>query len=77
MCIRDRQWSDDTNATNVYSRINKAGYFITKKNSAPADGDIGTSELAIWFDNTSGAAKIKFKGKDSGGTVRTGEVALT
>lgn len=72
-----QQWSDDTNATNVYSRINKAGYFITKKNSAPADGDIGTSELAIWFDNTSGAAKIKFKAKDSGGTVRTGEVALT
>ena len=72
-----QQWSDDTNATNVYSRINKAGYFITKKNSAPADADIGTSELAIWFDNTSGAAKIKFKAKDSGGTVRTGEVALT
>ena len=72
-----QQWSDDTNATNIYSRINKAGYFMTRKTSAPADGDIATSELAIWFDNTSGAAKIKFKGKDSGGTVRTGEVALT
>ncbi len=70
------QWTD-TGASNILSRINKAGYFMTRKVAAPADGDIATSELSIWFDNTSGAAKIKFKGKDSGGTVRTGEVALT
>ena len=70
------QWTD-SGASNILSRINKAGYFMTRKVAAPADGDIATSELSIWFDNTSGAAKIKFKGKDSGGTVRTGEVALT
>lgn len=70
------EWTD-SGGTTILSRVNKAGYYMTKKNAAPADGDIATSELAIWFDNTSGAAKIKFKGKDSGGTVRTGEVALT
>jgi hypothetical protein len=47
------------------------------QHTAPADADLATGEMAIWFDQTSGAAKLKIKAKDSGGTVRTGEVALT
>lgn len=64
------------NSGTPLSHFNKDGYFMTRKTAAPADGDVATSELAIWFDNTAGAAKVKFKAKDSGGTVRTGEVAL-
>lgn len=67
-----QDWNDLT-----LSRFNKSGYFMTRKTSAPADADLATSEVAIWFDNASGAAKLKIKGKDSGGTVRTGEVVLT
>ena len=67
----------DDGKTNVLSRFNKSGYFMTRKIAAPADADVATSEVAIWFDNTSGAAKVMFKGKDSGGTVRTGSVTLT
>ena len=63
-------------ASDVKTRFDKAGTFVTKVIAAPADADIATSEVAFWFDNTAGAAKVKFKGKDSGGTVRTGEVAL-
>jgi hypothetical protein len=58
------------------SRFTKNGCLGTTVNVAPADADVNTSEVQIWFDNSAGAAKIKFKAKDSGGTVRTGEVAL-
>lgn len=42
----------------------------------PSDGSINAGEVAIWFDPTNGAAKVKFKAKETGGTVRTAEVAL-
>jgi len=61
----------------VLGRINKAGCFMIRNTSAPANGDLNNSELAIWLDDTAGATKVKFKAKDSGGTVRTGEVALS
>lgn len=60
----------------LLSQINKDGYFITRKNAAPADGDLAANDLAIWFDSTNGAAKAKFKGKSANGTVVAGEVAL-
>lgn len=60
----------------VLSKINKAGYIITKKVAAPADGDLASSEGTWWLDDTVGATKIMFKAKDSGGTVRTGNIAL-
>jgi hypothetical protein len=66
----------DTKAA-ILSRFNKDGYFMTRKTAAPADADIATSEMALWFDNTAGAAKLMIKAKDSGGTVRTGSVSLT
>jgi hypothetical protein len=63
-------------ANTLLSRINKDGYLITKKNAAPANADIATSELAVWLDNTVGATKLMFKGKDTGGTVRTASVVM-
>lgn len=69
------KWMDSTNAT--LSQIDKNGYFMTRKTSAPADGDIATSEVAIWFDPTPGSAAVNFKGKNSSGTVVTATVPLT
>lgn len=63
-------------ASAVQSRFDKDGYFITKKQTAIADAQLVAGEVAIWFDSTNGAAKVKFKAKEAGGTVRTGEVAL-
>lgn len=63
-------------ASAVQSRFNKAGYFITKKNAAPADADLIAGEMALWFDQTNGAAKLMVKAKEAGGTVRTATVAL-
>lgn len=57
--------------------FNKDGYFITKKNAAPADGDLDASELALWFDDTNGSAKLMVKAKQADGTVVTGNVALS
>ncbi len=49
----------------------------TRRKSAPADGDIGTSQMSLWLDDTSGDAKLMVKAKDSGGTVRTGQLPLS
>lgn len=70
------KWTDSA-GTGIYTRVNKAGYFMTRKTSAPADGDLATGEMALWFDSTAGAAKLKIKAKNASGTVVTGEVALT
>lgn len=59
-----------------YSKFDKAGYFMTKKTSAPADADLAAGEMALWFDSTNGAAKLMVKAKEAGGTVRTASVAL-
>lgn len=64
------------NSAGIYSRFNKAGYFMTRKLAAPADADLATSELAIWFDDTAGAAKLMIKAKNASGTVVTGNMAL-
>jgi hypothetical protein len=48
----------------------------SKLTSAPADGSLAAGEMAIWFDSTNGAAKLKVKAKQADGTVKTGEVAL-
>lgn len=64
------------NSGNIYSKFNKAGYFMTKKIAVPADADLATSEMAIWFDDTAGAAKLMIKAKNASGTVVTGNVAL-
>jgi hypothetical protein len=59
------------------SAIDRSGRFCTQVHSAPADADIVTGELFLWFDQTAGAAKLKIKAKNASGTVVTGEVALS
>ena len=61
----------------VYGSVSENGYFTTRKTSAPADGELAASEVALWFDSTNGAAKLMIKGKSADGTVVTGSVALT
>lgn len=60
----------------VYAKFNKSGYFIIKKNAAPADADLAANELAIWFDNTDALPRVMFKGKTANGTVRSAAVAM-
>lgn len=67
----------DTDGTTIFSRFNKDGYFMTLKNSAPADADLATNEMAIWFDSTAGAAKLMVKAKNASGTVVTGNIVLS
>lgn len=45
--------------------------------TAPADAAIPSGVLGVYFDQTNGAAKLKFKGKSANGTVVVGEVDLT
>lgn len=58
------------------SWFNKAGYFFTAKNAAPADGDLAANQLALWFDPTNGSSKLMIKAKQADGTVKTASVAL-
>jgi hypothetical protein len=52
------------------------GLILKGPHAAPANGDIAAGEVALWFDQTDGAAKLKIKAKSANGTVVTGEVAL-
>lgn len=49
---------------------------IITQTSAPDDLTLASGEVALWFDQTDGAAKLKIKGKSANGTVVSGEVAL-
>lgn len=69
-----QEWLDSGNV--ILSRINKDGYMMTRKTSAPADADLVAGEMALWLDSTNGAAKFKIKAKQANGTVVAGEVAL-
>jgi hypothetical protein len=60
----------------VLSRFGPAGQIMTRKNVAPADGDLATGEMAFWFDSTNGAAKLMVKAKQADGTVKTASLAL-
>ncbi len=72
-----QEWQDSI-GTGILSRIDKAGYFMTKKTAAPADADIGASELALWFGNAAGfPPTARFKAKDAGGYVSNITVAST
>ncbi|HEY7874074.1 MAG TPA: hypothetical protein VIG64_03020, partial [Actinomycetota bacterium] len=61
---------------NVQSRFDKNGYFMTRRTIAPADADLVTGELALWFDPTPKAAKLRIKAKTSAGVVVNGSVDL-
>lgn len=50
---------------------------LTSVHAAPADGDINDGEMAIWFDQTNGSAKLMVKAKQADGSVKTGSLSLT
>jgi hypothetical protein len=70
-----QEWQD--NSANILSTISENGYYTTRKNSAPADAELSSGELALWFDSTNGAGKLMIKAKTANGTVVTGQVALS
>lgn len=43
---------------------------------APADAELAAGDIALYYDDTNGAAKLKIKAKSANGTVVAGEVAL-
>lgn len=68
-------FSNET-GTVTFGYFDKDGYYLNMKTTAPADAALSAGQLAMWFDKTSGAAKVMFKAKDNGGTVRTASVAM-
>ena len=67
----------ETSDGTAQARFDEQGFLIIAVTGAPADSALSTSELAIWFDDTPGAAKFMAKAKDSNGTVVTGSFNLT
>lgn len=61
------------NAGAPLSRINKAGYIITKKNAAPVLADLTDGEVAFWLDTAGNAFKLAAR---IGGVLKTGTVAV-
>lgn len=59
-----------------YSKLR--GGVAIRNHSAPADGDIATGELFLWFDQTNGVGntKLMVKGKSADGTVKTAAIVL-
>lgn len=49
-------------------RVRPDGAVITM-GTEPADDDLAPGQVAWWFDPTEGAPRIRFKGKDTAGTV--------
>jgi hypothetical protein len=58
-------------------RVNGEGFLILAKHAAPSDAMLQTGDLALWFDQTNGAAKLMIKAKQADGAVKTGQVALS
>lgn len=61
----------------IYQRFDKTGYWVNKKTSAIADGDLSASELTTFLDATNGAAAVVHKIKEAGGTVRVSHVRMS
>src|ERR1035437_2734899 len=54
----------------VTGAIVASGALFTSANAAPADGALVAGQVAIWYDDTSGAGKLMFKAKQADGTVK-------
>lgn len=52
----------------------QGGAVVIGQGTAPADGELVAGQVALWFDDTDGAAKLMLKGKQADGTVKTGSV---
>lgn len=53
----------------VASRVDKNGYIITRKNTAPADADLAVGEAAMWIDPTPRTGGVRWKIKATDGTI--------
>lgn len=62
-------------ASNLTAALKASSFIIV--DTAVADGDLAANQVALFFDPTNGAGKLKIKGKTADGTVVAGEVALT
>jgi hypothetical protein len=62
---------------NLVFRLMQGGAVVIAQHTAPDDADLNTGDMALWFDQTPGAAAMMIKAKDSGGTVVTNSVPLT
>lgn len=60
----------------IVGGYSRNGYWWTRKNAAPADAELASNEMALWFDATNGAAKLMVKAKSANGTVVAGSLAL-
>lgn len=69
------EWDDFSGA--LLSRVNKDGYFMTRKVAAPADADVATSEASWWLVDTATSPDVRFKMKDAAGTVFSAAVPMT
>jgi hypothetical protein len=67
----------DNAFSNRLFRVLAGGAIATSATFAPADGDIDTGQVALWFDDTNGASALKIKGKSADGTVVTATIPLT
>ncbi|TFC59394.1 MULTISPECIES: hypothetical protein [unclassified Cryobacterium] len=65
---------DSTGA--IQSRINKAGYIMTRKNTPPLVGDMANNEGTIHFDGTAGAEKWYLSIRNSAGALITKQVQV-
>jgi hypothetical protein len=50
---------------------------FTQATAAPADAALSAGHMALWLDQTNGAAKLMVKAKQADGTVVTGSVSLS
>jgi hypothetical protein len=65
------QKSDGT----LYMSVSENGYLKIKKTAAPADAELDNNEMALWWDQAN--SKMMVKAKDNGGSVVSGELALS
>ena len=71
-------FSSNVNPFPTWLRVNKGGFLGIQTHAAPADGDVATGEVMLWFDQTNGAGntKLMLKGKSADGTVKTASILL-
>lgn len=60
-------------STAILSRINKGGYYMTRKSAAPVLSDMADGETALWVDAATG--DVKFTSRISG-ALKTGTVVV-
>lgn len=50
---------------------------IIKRHAQPDTAELDNGDLAFWFDQTAGASRLRFRGKDAAGTLGSTGILLT